>query len=181
MGGLLLSAWGVTSVLAGVLYGMRPWPRPLHLRMPVLLGAFGVLVAAMSLTGPLASLAVLVVVMLAAGTLITPQVTAHSLAVDTVAPAGAAAEAFGWVVTAATFGLAAGQSAAGIAVELAGPPSAFFVGGVAGMAFALVLWVRRSTLVPAAVSPASPVSAASPASPAFPTSQEGGLPATTRQ
>ena len=169
MGGLLLSAWAVVSVLAGVLYGMRPWPRPLHLRMPVLLGAFGAFVAAMSLTGPLASLAVLVAAMLAAGALITPQVTAHSLAVDSVAPAGAAAEAFGWVVTAATLGLAAGQSAAGIAVELAGPPSAFLVGGVAGVAFALVLWVRRSTLVPDAAS-------ASPAA-----LQEGGLPAATRQ
>ena len=37
-GGLLLSAWSVVSVLAGVLYGMRPWPRPLHLRLPVLPG-----------------------------------------------------------------------------------------------------------------------------------------------
>jgi hypothetical protein len=166
MGGLLLSAWAVASVLAGVLYGMRPWPRPLHLRLPALLGAFGALVAAMSLTGPLASLAVLVVAMLAAGALITPQVTAHSLAVDSVAPAGAAAEAFGWVVTAATLGLAAGQSAAGIAVELAGPPSTFLVGGVAGVALALVLWARRSTLLPAAARAAR---------------QEGGLPATTRQ
>jgi Major Facilitator Superfamily len=166
MGGLLLSAWAVASVLAGVLYGMRPWPRPLHLRLPALLGAFGALVAAMSLTGPLASLAVLVVAMLAAGALITPQVTAHSLAVDSVAPAGAAAEAFGWVVTAATLGLAAGQSAAGIAVELAGPPSTFLVGGVAGVALALVLWARRSTLLPAAACAAR---------------QEGGLPATTRQ
>ena len=36
----------MASVLAGVLYAMRPWPRPLHLRMPVLLGVFAVLVAA---------------------------------------------------------------------------------------------------------------------------------------
>ncbi len=148
LGGVLLSAWSVTSVLAGVLYAMRPWPRPLHLRMPALLGAFGVLVATMSLTGPLASLAVLAVTMLAAGALITPQVTAHSLAVDTAAPAGTATEAFGWVVTAATLGLATGQSLAGVVVEAAGPPSAFLAGGAAGVALALVLWVRRATLAP---------------------------------
>jgi MFS family permease len=148
-GGLLLSAWSVASVLAGVLYSVRPWPRPLHLRMPALLGAFGVLVGAMSLVGPLPSVALLIVVMLAAGSLITPQVTAHSLAVDIAAPEGTATEAFGWVVTAATLGLAAGQSAAGIVVEAAGPPSAFLAGGLAGVVLAVMLWVRRDTLAPA--------------------------------
>jgi MFS family permease len=147
-GGLLLSAWSVASVLAGVLYSMRPWPRPLHLRMPVLLGAFGVLVGAMALVGPIPSFALLVVAMLAAGALITPQVTAHSLAVDIAAPEGTATEAFGWVVTAATLGLAAGQSAAGIVVEAAGPPSAFLAGGIAGVVLAVVLWARRATLAP---------------------------------
>ncbi len=149
LGGVLLSAWSVASVLAGVLYSMRPWPEPLHLRMPVLLAAFAVLVAAMSLTGPLDSLTVLVVAMVAAGALITPQVTAHSLAIDVVAPGGTAAEGFGWVVTAATLGLAAGQSAAGVVVEVVGPPGAFVVGGAAGLVVAAVLWLRRGTLAPA--------------------------------
>lgn len=147
-GGVLLSAWSVASVFAGLLYGMRPWPRPLHLRMPVLLGAFAVLVAAMALVGPTGSLPVLVLVMLAAGALITPQVTAHSMAVAVTAAAGTATEAFGWVITAATLGLAAGQSVAGIVVEAAGPPSAFLAGGVAGVGLAVVLWFRRGTLAP---------------------------------
>ncbi|HET6259059.1 MAG TPA: MFS transporter [Pseudonocardia sp.] len=145
-GGLLLSAWSVTSVLAGVLYGLQPWPRPLHLRLPVLLGAFAVLVAAMALTGPLGSLPVLVVAMLMAGALITPQATAHSMAVDSAAPTGTAAEAFGWVVTAAALGLAAGQSVAGIVIEAAGPPAAFLASGSAGVVLAVVLWLRRGTL-----------------------------------
>jgi MFS family permease len=148
LGGVLLSAWSVASVLAGVLYSVRPWPHPLHLRMPALLGAFAVLVAAMSLTGPLGSLTALVVAMVAAGALITPQVTAHSLAVDVVSPGGAAAEGFGWVITAATLGLAGGQSAAGFVVEAVAPPAAFLVGAVAGLVVAVVLWARRSTLAP---------------------------------
>jgi MFS family permease len=146
MGGVLLSAWSVMSVLAGVLYGIRPWPRPLHLRMPVLLGVFAVFVAAMALTGPSGSLAVLVVAMLLAGAVITPQVTAHSMAVDVAAPAETATEAFGWVITAATIGIAAGQSVAGAVVEEAGPPAAFLTGGVAGGVLAVVLWLRRDTL-----------------------------------
>jgi predicted MFS family arabinose efflux permease len=147
LGGVLLSAWSVASVLAGVLYGLRPWPRPMHLRLPFLLAAFAVCVAAMALVGPTGSLAVLVVAMLAAGALITPQVTAHSVAVEGAAPVGTATEAFGWVVTAATLGLAAGQSVAGLVVEAAGPASAFLAGGVAGAVLAGVLWARRRTLV----------------------------------
>jgi MFS family permease len=148
LGGVLLSAWSISSVLAGLLYGMRPWPRPLHLRMPALLGGFAVLVAAMALVGPSGSLPVLVVTMVVSGALITPQVTAHSLAVDLAAPPGAAAEAFGWVITAATLCIATGQSSAGIVVETFGPHAAFVSGGAAGLLLAMVLWLRRATLVP---------------------------------
>jgi MFS family permease len=148
MGGVLLSAWSVTSVLAGVAYSTRPWPEPMHLRMPFLLAVFAVCVAAMALTGPSGSLVVLAVAMLLAGALITPQVTAHSVAVDRTAPAGTATEAFGWVVTAATLGIAAGQSSAGVVVELAGPSASFLVGGAAGGVVAALLWVRRATLLP---------------------------------
>src|SRR4029078_11680244 len=80
LGGILISAWWVVSVLAGLLYALRPWPRPLHLRLPVLVGIFGVLVAAMSAAG--SSLVGLTIVMLLAGTVITPQVTAQSLALE---------------------------------------------------------------------------------------------------
>ena len=149
LGGVLLSAWSVASVLAGLAYSTRPWPRPLHLRMPALLGAFSVLVAAMTLTGPLGSIWVLVVAMLAAGALITPQVTAQSLAIDLAAPSGTAAEGFGWVITAATLGLACGQFAGGAMAELAGPPTAFLVGGAAGLVVAAIMWTRRGTLAPA--------------------------------
>jgi MFS family permease len=156
LGGVLLSAWSITSVLAGILYGMRPWPRALHVRLPVLLGGFAVLVAAMALAGPTGSLAVLMVTMLAAGALITPQVTGHSLAVDIAAPPGAATEAFGWVITAATLGIATGQSSAGIVVETFGPSAAFLFGGVAGVLLAAVMWLRRATLLPRpAAQPAS--------------------------
>lgn len=155
LGGVLLSAWSVASVLAGVLYSLRPWPEPMHLRLPVLLGAFAVCVAAMALTGPSGSLVVLAIAMVVAGALITPQVTAHSIAVDFAAPGGTATEAFGWVVTAATLGLAVGQSGAGIVVEAAGPPAAFLLGGAAGAVVAVVLWARRGSLAPApALTPA---------------------------
>ncbi len=148
LGGVLLSAWSVASVLAGIAYSLRPWPRPLHLRLPVLLLMFAVCVGAMAVAGPLPAL---VVAMLLAGATITPQVTAHSLGVEATAPAGTATEAFGWVVTAATLGLSSGQSAAGVVVEAFGPHAAFLVGGIAGAVVAGGLWVRRATLRPQVV------------------------------
>ncbi len=148
LGGVLLSAWSVASVLAGIAYSLRPWPRPLHLRLPVLLLAFAVCVGAMAVAGPLPAL---VVAMLLAGATITPQVTAHSLGVEATAPPGTATEAFGWVVTAATLGLSSGQSAAGVVVEAFGPHAAFLVGGLAGVVVAGGLWARRATLRPQVV------------------------------
>ena len=152
LGGVFLSAWSVASVLAGVAYSLRPWPRPLHLRLPVLLLLFAACVAGMGAAGPLPTL---VTVMLLAGATITPQVTAHSLGVEATAPAGTATEAFGWVVTAATLGLSMGQSSAGIAVQAVGPHTGFLVGGAAGLVVAGLLWVRRATIrpVPAAPTP----------------------------
>jgi predicted MFS family arabinose efflux permease len=134
-------------VVAGVLYSLRPWPRPLHLRLPALLAGFAVMGLVMAVTAVATSLVPLILAMLVAGALITPQVTAHSLAVEIVAPAGTATEGFGWVITAATLGIAAGSSIAGVAVEQAGPPAAFLAGGVAAAAVAVLLWARRTSLV----------------------------------
>lgn len=144
LGGALLSAWSVTSVLVGVLYGMRPWPRALHLRMPVLVAGFGLLVLLMWAAA--SSLPLLIVAMLLAGGLITPQTTGQSLVVDVVAEPGIQTEAFGWVVTAITVGGAMGQSVAGAVVEAWGSAGAFAVGGFAGVVVGIVLWLRRRTI-----------------------------------
>jgi MFS family permease len=142
-GGLLLSAWSLSSVAFGVGYSLRPWPRRMGLRLPALLGAFGALVALLAWPSSLWGLALM---MLLAGALITPQSTAHSSAIELVAPAGTAAEAFGWVLTAVTLGLAAGQSISGYVVEHAGPSAAFLAASVAGLVLAVVVWLLRGTV-----------------------------------
>jgi predicted MFS family arabinose efflux permease len=130
-----------------VLYSLRPWPRPLHLRLPVLLAGFAAMGMVMAATAVATSLIPLILAMLVAGALITPQVTAHSIAVEIAAPPGAATEGFGWVITAATLGIAAGSSIAGVAVEQAGPPAGFLAGGVAAAGVAVLLWLRRTSLI----------------------------------
>lgn len=143
VGGLLLSLWSVSSVMFGVLYSMKPFPRPMHLRLPVLLGGFAVLSLLLAVpTGLIGLGAALFVV----GTLITPQATAHSAAIEQVAPAGTATEAFGWVVTAVTVGLAIGQSASGQLVESHGTGAAFVAAAVSGLAIAGLVWAFRGTV-----------------------------------
>jgi MFS family permease len=161
LAGVLLSGWSVASVLFGLLYALRPWPRPLHLRAPALLAGFGGSVMLMAPGGALAGVVGVAVAMMLAGCLLTPQVTLHSLAVELSAPAGTTTEAFGWVITAATLGIAAGQGTAGVVAELAGPGGAFLVGGGAGLLVAGVLWLRRESLRVAA----APEEAHAPARP----------------
>jgi MFS family permease len=153
MGGVLLSLWAVSSVAAGVVYGVRPWPRPLHLRLPALLLGFSLLLPLLAVPSGLAGLALALLIV---GTLIAPQATTHSTTIDVVAPAGTSAEAFGWVITAITLGLAAGQSASGTIVEAVGPDAAFLASSTCGMLLAALVWIRRSTLHAASRPPVAP-------------------------
>jgi MFS family permease len=145
LAGVLLAGWSIASVLAGLLYGLRPWPRALHHRLPALLGALGLGVAAMAAAPDLLWLTV---AMLVAGCTITPQATAHSMAVELAAPAGTATEAFGWVITAVTLGLAGGQALGGALVEAYGPASAFLAGAAAAVAVAALVALLRASLAP---------------------------------
>ncbi|GAA1339027.1 MFS transporter [Saccharothrix algeriensis] len=143
LGGLLLSLWSVSSVLFGVLYAMRPFPKAMHLRLPVLLGGFALLSLLLAIPTTLIGLGAALLVV---GTLITPQSTTHSAAIEQVAPAGTATEAFGWVVTAVTVGLALGQSLSGHLVEAHGTPTAFVAAAASGLVIAALVWVFRGTV-----------------------------------
>jgi MFS family permease len=143
VGGVLLAVWSLSSVIFGVLYAMRPWPRALGVRLPVLLGAFALLVAPLAIPTSLAGLAA---TMLLAGLLITPQSTAHSAAIELAAPRGTVTEAFGWLITSVTLGLAFGQSVSGWLIEHVGIRSAYLAASAAGLLIAALVWARRRTL-----------------------------------
>lgn len=143
LGGVMLAAWSLTSVVFGVYYATRPWPKRMGLRLPFLLGMFALFVAPLALTSNLLGLAALSLV---AGMWITPQSTTHSTAIELVAPEGTATEAFGWIVTSVTLGLAGGQSASGYLVEHVGVWSAFIAASVAGLLIAGLVVARRHTI-----------------------------------
>ncbi|GAA2988357.1 MFS transporter [Actinokineospora diospyrosa] len=146
-GGLLLGLLSISSVLFGVVYGIRPWPRALNLRLSALLAAFAVLVAVLAIPTTLVWLAV---ALLLVGTMVTPQATTHSAAIDLVAPSSSATEAFGWIITAVTLGLALGQLVSGQLVEHVGIWSSYLVATGVGLAFAAVVYARRATVSVAA-------------------------------
>ncbi|MFI9810597.1 MFS transporter [Saccharothrix variisporea] len=150
LGGVLLSLWSVSSVLFGVVYAMRPFPRAMHLRLPVLLGGFALLSLLLSVPTTLIGLGAALLVV---GTLITPQATTHSAAIEQVAPVGTATEAFGWVVTAVTVGLAIGQSLSGQLVESHGTGTAFVAAAGAGLLIAALVWAFRGTVAAGAPLP----------------------------
>ena len=143
LGGVMLAAWSLTSVIFGVWYAAHPWPRPMSLRLPFLLGVFALLIAPLAIPSSLLGLGLLSLV---AGMWITPQSTTHSTSIDLVAPPGTATEAFGWVVTAVTVGLATGQSTSGYLVEHVGVWSSFVASSVAGLLIAVAVFTRRHTL-----------------------------------
>lgn len=143
LGGVLLSAWSVSSVAFGIAFSLRPWPRRMSSRLPALLAAFGLLVALLAWPSTLWGLAL---AMLAAGAMITPQSATHSAAIEIVAPKGTAAEAFGWVLTAVTLGLAFGQSVSGYLVEHSGPSASFLAASAAALIVAALVWLRRHTV-----------------------------------
>ncbi|WP_436501964.1 MFS transporter [Actinokineospora sp. HUAS TT18] len=154
LGGLLLSLWSATSVLFGVLYAMRPWPRPMHLRLPFLLATFGVLTGLVAIPTSVLWLGIALVM---GGALIAPQSTAHSAVIEHVAPEGTAAEAFGWVLMGGTVGIAIGQATGGLVVEYLGIPAAFLGAGCSAVGVATFVWLFRDTVRRGSTSTASRV------------------------
>jgi MFS family permease len=146
LGGVMLAMWSLTSVAFGVYYAAHPWPKRMSLRLPFLLGVFALLIAPLAIPSSLLGLTLLSLV---AGMWITPQSTTHSTSIDLVAPPGSATEAFGWIVTAVTLGLAAGQSTSGYLVEHVGVWSSFVASSVVGLLLAFAVWLRRHTFAAA--------------------------------
>ncbi|PPK65808.1 MFS transporter [Actinokineospora auranticolor] len=142
-GGLLLGLLSISSVAFGVVYGLRPWPRPIELRMPVLLGGFAVMVGLLAIP---TSMLWLALVTLVAGLLVTPQATTHSAVLEVVAPPETATEAFGWVITSVTVGIALGQLTSGQLVKYVGLWSSYVAATLMGLAFAAVVYARRKTV-----------------------------------
>ncbi|NDR53368.1 MFS transporter [Actinomyces sp. 565] len=115
--GTVLAAWGVGSFTAALVYGSRPWHRPLWQQF--LLGTTALALGASTLVlAP--NLVVLGVLMALTGMAIAPTVTTgNSITQVSVAPSQLT-EGLAWVGTAMNIGISLGSMFGGYAVDAAG-------------------------------------------------------------
>jgi Major Facilitator Superfamily len=128
--GLLLGAWGVGSMLAGVAVaraGAAPDPAR---RLAMLLAAWGIAHAAI---GAARAPTTLTLLLLIAGATIAPTVVVANGMLDRLAPPGTLTEAFTWTATGMVAGAAAGSALAGALVEASSPGVAMALLGGGGV------------------------------------------------
>ena len=143
-GGLLLAALSGGSLAAGLVYGSRPWPGSLTLRLVVLMLALGAGCALLAVAGSYATLAVLLFV---CGLLIAPVAVVGSTLLDTVAPPGTATEAFAVMIMGIVAGSAGGNAVAGAVVDSASYEAAVLcAAGLAALGGVMTVARRRSLL-----------------------------------
>lgn len=142
--GPLLALWGLGSMLGGVL-AMRLRRRATPVAR--LTATTCALAAGPLALAPAAGESLLLGgLLLLAGLSIAPSFAAAFALTDGLAPAGAVTEAFAWLGTGLSAGLAAGSALGGWAVEAGGPEAGLGVAGVAGVAAVAVIATRRTTL-----------------------------------
>ncbi|MEU8650007.1 MFS transporter [Streptomyces sp. NPDC048737] len=137
--GLLLAAWSVSSVLGGLVYNRRPWPRSPAVRLPLLTAAFGLLLLP-ALAGGVPGIAVALVL---SGATLAPQLTAQTILLDRLVPTSRITEAYSWVTTLVAAGNAAGQAGSGVLVERFGHRTTFLICTCLILVFAALVGSRR--------------------------------------
>jgi predicted MFS family arabinose efflux permease len=135
--GLVAAVWGLYSMSGGFVYGAvrRVLPPPTLL---VLLGLFTIPVGLGSTWW------VLCLLLIPAGALCAPTLTATADAVSRMVPASARGEAMGWYGSALTVGIAAGAPMVGAVVDASSPVWGPAAAGAVGLLLALLALVVRA-------------------------------------
>ncbi|MFF7992953.1 MFS transporter [Kitasatospora xanthocidica] len=143
-GGTVYGIFAGGSMLAGVLYGVIAWRRPVQQRM---LMSYALLVLGCSTLWAMPNLVALTVAGLVCGLAIAPTLISGYTLVETLVADGAKTEAFTWLTGAIGLGLAVGSMAAGKLIDGHGPSTGFLV-PVIGAGLGLVaLYSMRHLLV----------------------------------
>jgi MFS family permease len=161
--GLVLSLWAVYSLLGGFAYGtVKRGLAPVLLLAPMAL-----LTIPVGLGG--GHWWLLAILLLPAGALCAPTITASADAVSRLTPASARGEAMGLHNSALTVGVAAGSPVAGLVMDAWSPAWGFAAVGALGVLVTLAVLPaelrrrRTDTEASAAATPASTAAAARPA------------------
>jgi predicted MFS family arabinose efflux permease len=143
-GGFALACFACGSLIGGIWIGTRSPPRRPGLRFAAMLAALG-----LALLPPLLapSVPAMCVLMLLAGVPIAPAFAASYGLVDRLAPSGTSTEAFSWLSTAIVAGISLGTATGGLAIEHLGPIESLALAGPSAGVAALVVAIRRASLV----------------------------------
>jgi MFS family permease len=146
LAGVLLAVWSLGSAAGGLVYGSlhrRPPLERVHQAV-----AIGLALALLPMAAA-SSFAVMLLLVIPAGMFIAPLLATRNELIGRVAPAGARTEAYTWPVTAFVGGISIGSALAGLLVEGPGWSVAFVVASACAGVGAVVVFLRRSTFVPA--------------------------------
>ena len=143
VGGVLLAALALGSMVGGVWYGSRTLAAHLSTQMIWFSGVFAVALVPLAFAG---SIPVMLVLMGLAGFFVAPWAATTAALVGRLAPPGAVTEAYTWEMTAVVAGFAMGGVLSGVLVENAGVREALIAAAVAAAASVAIAWVRRDTL-----------------------------------
>jgi MFS family permease len=162
--GLLLGFWGIGSMAAGLVVGRAGPGKDPPRRLALLLLAWGAAHAAVGFGSSPLSLALLLLV---AGSAIAPTFVCENGMLDKLAPRGTLTEAFTWISTGLTAGIAIGSALSGAITEAASPGTAMLVLGSGGLVAAvLVALTANGPLRPSSAAAARPAAeAAAPPAP----------------
>ncbi|SCL18571.1 MFS transporter [Micromonospora inyonensis] len=148
-----LLALNAAGALVGALgYGALRWEMPLPRRGLLLAGGmtigYGLLIL---LPAP----PLMAVLMILTGLFLAPLLTVSFVLVDRLAPPGTVTEAFAWLITVFTSGIALGAAVAGAVIERASPTWAAVGGALATVGTVVVLLAGRNTLAGRVTVPAT--------------------------
>ena len=148
LGGVLIAAWSLGSVLGGLVYGAVDWKGPLARRYAILASLVPLGFLPLLLTPSFALMGLLVWI---AGLSVAPVLTAGNQVVGDVAARGTETEAYTWPTTALVTGVAAGNAVAGGLVTHSSVEAALAASAGAALTAALLAWALWPGMRPISV------------------------------
>ncbi|WP_328383844.1 MFS transporter [Streptomyces sp. NBC_00400] len=141
--GLLLGVWGVSSLLAGLVYGVAKVRTPLHRRFTWAVLGFAAGLLPLLLAGNLLTLSLLLLV---AGPSMSLAMVIGMEVIEQVVPEASLTEGIAWSSGGTGFGMTIGSAAGGWAVDALGAGRAFGVPAACAVAGLLIVLAGRRTL-----------------------------------
>ena len=141
--GVLLAVWGLGSMLGGFLAARAAAPADAARWLALLLAALGLGDLALV---PVSAPAGLAPLLLVAGAAIAPLLATAYTMVDRVTPSSGQTEAFAWLTTAMSVGIACGSALSGALVEAGGAGAGFASAAAIGLTACAITSARRGSL-----------------------------------